>query len=171
MFIFSAILIAWQTLSSFFHGVALNFIALLTLVFAVLLMIFTDKELLPRIRDLFISACVFCVLEIIIYFACEFGYGEHLLGFIVYQNILSFLGILFLAYVCFRFTAEYLGKQFKFVEFILGNVKHQPKKKEKKAKELSNGSLEDKPKNKINVEKTEEIIEEDDMVIIETEEE
>ena len=44
MFIFSAIIIAWQTLSSLFNGVALNFVALLGLVFTILLMIFKDKE-------------------------------------------------------------------------------------------------------------------------------
>ena len=186
MFIFSAILIAWQTLSTFFGGVAINFVALLGLVFAITLMQFSDKELMKRIRDLFIVACAFCVLELIIYFACEFGYGEVIKGFIVYQNILSMLGILFLAYVCFRFTAEYLNKRFTFVEVLLGNQKLKTKKKEKKAKELTNGSLLDKPNNQLSNEINLETVknnenqnnsnnenptEENDVVIIETEEE
>ncbi len=159
MFIFSAILIAWHTLSNFFGGVAINFVAILGIVFAILFMQFSDKDLMKRIRDLFIIACIFCFLELIIYFACEFGYGEYLKGFVVYQNILSFFGIIFLTYVCFRFTAEYLNKRYTFIEMILGNVKHQPKKKEKKAKELSNGSLLDKPNNKLSNEIKPEIIE------------
>ena len=176
MFIFSAILIAWQTLSNFFGGVAINFIAILGLVFAILLIQFSDKDLMKRIKDLFIISCVFCVLELVIYFACEFGTGESIKGFIIYQNILSFLGILFLAYICFRFTSEYLNKKFTFIETILGNVKRQPKKKEKKAKELTNGSLEDKPINKISTESKPESVELNDqtednnVVVIETEE-
>ena len=175
MFIFSAILIAWQTLSNFFGGVAINFIALLGFVFAILFMHFSDKTLMKRIKDLFIIACSFCVLELVIYLACEFGYGENIKGFIVYQNILSFLGILFLAYVCFRFTAEYLNKRFTFIEILLGNEKIQHKKKEKKAKELTNGSLLDKPNNYVPSEitpKNSEIEQtnNENVVIIETEE-
>ena len=49
-------------------------------------------------------------------------------------------------------------------------MKRQPKKKEKKAKELTNGSLEDKPNNKHQTETVDEISD-DDVVIIETEEE
>lgn len=180
MFVFSAILIAWQTLSNFFGGVAINFVALLGIVFTLLLLIFKNKELFSRIKDLFFVACVFCILELVIYFACEFGYGESLKGFIVYQNIISFLGLLFLAYVCFRFITEFLNKKIKFIEIMLGNVKRTPK--EKKAKELTNGTLEEKP-NKHNIENTEEathefeeqaesnILEDDsNEIVIETEE-
>ncbi len=175
MFVFSAILIAWQTLTNFFGGVAINYVALLGLLFSILLLIFADKQLLKRVKDLLVVAGVFCVLELIIYFACEFGHGESLKGFIVYQNIISFMGILFLAYVCFRFTTEFLNKKFKFIEVMLGNEKFERKKKEKKAKELTNGSLEDKPNNKVSAElKQEEDInvnnEDEDVVIVETEE-
>ena len=145
-FVFSAILIAWNTLSNFFNGVALNFIALIGLVFVVLLLMFSNKELIKRLKDILIIACVFCVLELIIYFACEFGYGECLKGFIVYQNILSGLGLLFFAYIAFRFTTELYQKKIKFVEIILGNEKLKNKKK--KAKEISNGCLEEKPNHK-----------------------
>ena len=175
MFVFSAILIAWQTLTNFFGGVAINYVALLGLLFSTLLLIFADKQLLNRVKDLLIIASMFCVLELIIYFACEFGYGENLKGFIVYQNIISFLGILFLAYICFRFTTEFLNKKFKFVEVMLGNEKFERKKKEKKAKELTNGSLEDKPNNKASSEVNQEEVlnennENEDVVIVETEE-
>lgn len=186
MFVFSAILIAWQTLSNFFGGVAINFVALLGLIFTIIFMQFSDKTLMKRIRDLFIIACVFCALELIVYFACEFGYGEVLKGFIVYQNIISLLGIFFLAYVCFRFTAEYYNKKFTFIEILLGNEKPKSRKKEKKAKELTNGSLLDKPNNKVAVEITENpevnqstnteeiqpesINQNNDVVVIETEE-
>ena len=76
MFAFSTILVAWQTLSSFLGGVGINYVALIGIVFTTLLISFTDKELICRIRDMFIIACVFCILELVIYFACEFGYGE-----------------------------------------------------------------------------------------------
>lgn len=150
LFIFSAVLVAWSTLSNFFGGVAINFVAIVGLVFVIMLLSFTDKDLMKRIKDLFIIACVFCFLELIVYFACEFGYGERLIGFIVYQNILSFLGLLFLAYTCFRFVTEFRNKKIKFVETMLGNEKRTVKAKKKK--ELSNGSLLDKPNNKTSVE-------------------
>ncbi|MBO5954935.1 MAG: hypothetical protein J6Q13_03100 [Clostridia bacterium] len=179
LFVFSGILLAFKTLSAFFCGVGVNFVAMLGIVFAVLLICLKDKEIMKRIRDLFIVACVFCVMELIIYFACEFGRGETFTGFSVYQNVISFLGILFLGYMCFRFATEVAGKKIKFIEILLGNEKRQPKAK--KAKELTNGSLEDKPNNKQpqevklaeteenKTEKSEEITEEA-VVIVETEE-
>lgn len=170
-FAFSAILIAWKTLSNFFGGVAINFIALLGLVFVVVLTCLKDKDLWKRIKDLIFIAGAFCILELVIYFACEFGYGERLTGFSVYQNIISFLGILFLTYLVFRFTTEHLGKKIRFIEIMLGNEKRVVK--EKKAKELTNGSLEDKPNNKTSENSTEEKTEtaqEETEIIIETEE-
>jgi len=148
LFVFSAILIAFRTLTSFFGGVAINFVALMGLVFVILMLSFKDKSLMKRIADLFVIACAFCVMELIIYFACEFGHGENLSGFIIYQNIISFLGFLFLAYLYVRFIFEMKDKKIKFVEIMLGNEKRQVKVKTKKAKELSNGSLEDKPNKK-----------------------
>ncbi len=145
-FVFSAIIIAWHTLSNFFSGVGLNFIALIAIVFVNLLLVFSSKELLQRIKDLLIIACVFCVLELVIYFACEFGYGETLKGFTVYQNIISFLALIFFGYTSFRFSADLTGKKIAFVETILGNQKRTVK--EKKAKELTNGCLEEKPNQK-----------------------
>lgn len=142
-FTFGAILIAWNTLTNFFGGVALNFVALVGIVFSSFLTTMKDKSLLKRIKDLLIVASFFCLLEFVMYFACEFGYGETLKGFIVYQNIISFLGMLYVSYVGFRFATEYLEKKIKFVEIMLGNEKRTPKVK--KAKEISNGCLEEKP--------------------------
>ena len=172
MFVFSAILIAFKTLTSFFGGVAINMIALIALVFIILTISFKDKELMKRIADLFIIACAFCVLEFVIYFACEFGCGEFLLGFSIYQNIISILGMLFLAYIYFRFSMELQNKKVKFVEILLGNEKRTAKPK--KAKELSNGSLEEKPNSKQeDVEEKPNKIEnneKEETIIIETEE-
>lgn len=145
-FIFSAIMIAWNTFSNFFGGVGINFVALLGIVFVVVLIMFNNKEVVNRTKDLLIVASSLCVLELIIYFACEYGYGEFLKGFIVYQNILSFLGILFFSYIAFRFTTDFLGKKIKFIEIMLGNEKRR--NTPKKAKEVSNGSLEEKPTKK-----------------------
>ena len=136
-FAFSAIIVAWRTLSNFFNGVAINFVALLGLVFVVVLICLKEKDLFKRIKDHLILAGLFCVLELVIYFACEFGYGESLFGFGVYQNVISFLSILFLSYLSFRFSTEYVGKKVKFIEIMLGNEKRVVKPK--KTKELANG--------------------------------
>lgn len=45
----------------------------------------------------------------------------------------------------FRFTMDILGKKVHCIEVLLGNEKRNKVKKEKKAKELTNGSLEEKP--------------------------
>ena len=169
LFIFSGILIAFKTLSNFFGGVAINFVALIGLIFVILLICLKDNSLMKRIRDLFFISIGFAILELVIYFACEFGYGEYLIGFSIYQNVISFFGILFLAYIAFRFSTEYLNKKIKFIEILLGNEKRSIKPK--KAKEVSNGCLEEKPnhKSKKDVEGPTEDVEEN-IVIVETEE-
>lgn len=166
-FVFTAVLIAWNTLTSFFGGVAINFVGIVGLTFVVALISFSNKEVFKRIKDLFLISCAFCGLELFVYFAFEFGWNdfESLKGFIVYQNILSTFGFLFFAYVAFRFICEMKNKKVKLIEIMLGNEKRPAKVK--KAKEISNGCLEEKPNSQNNVkeEKTEE-----DIIIIETEE-
>ena len=148
LFIFSAILIAFKTLTNFFSGVAINFIGLVGLLFVVLLLIMNDKSLFNRIKDLFIIAGVFCLLELLVYFVFEYDLGNYktLKGFSGFQNVLSIFGLLFFAYIAFRFVCEMKGRKFKFIEIILGNEKLSVKAK--KQKELNNGSLEDKPNRK-----------------------
>ena len=133
LFAFSCVLLAFKTLSAFFCGVGIAFVAMLGIVFAVLLISLKDKEIMKRIRDLFIVACVFCCLELIIYFAYEFGNGEKFIGFEVYQNIIIFLDMLFLVYMCFRFSTEVLNKKIKFIEIMLGNEKNNLKPKRQKS--------------------------------------
>lgn len=142
-FALSCVVIAWKTLSNFFGGVAINFIGIVGLLFGVVLLCIKNKEIVKRIRDLFVVSLLLIVLEMIVYFACEFGYGELLFGFFVYQNVISFIAILFLAYLMFRFILEIQNKQLKWIEFLLGNVKLTSKVR--KAKELSNGCLQEKP--------------------------
>lgn len=169
-FIFSAILIAFKTLTNFFSGVAINFIGLVGLLFVVLLLIMSDKTLWSRIKDLFIIAGVFCVLELLVYFVFEYDLGTYktLKGFSGFQNVLSIFGLLFFAYIAFRFVCEMKNKKFRFIEIVLGNEKISAKAK--KQKELDNGSLEDKPNRKNNDEiKNESPIEEDTIIIEESE--
>ena len=179
-FTFSAILIAWNTLTSFFSGVAINYVGIVGILFVNLLLVLTDKELFKRIKDLFLISCVFCALEILVYFVFEFGCTDLnvLKGFLVYQNILTLFGLFFFAYVAFRFITEYKNIKIKFVEVMLGNEKRNVK--QKKAKEISNGCLEEKPNQKCNEnnlpeeennnEEIEIIEEDEENVIIENEE-
>jgi len=182
LFVFSAIIIAWNTLTNFFGGVAINFISLVGLLFVITLLILKDKEILKRIKDLFIIACVFCVLEIIVLFPFEFSMLAYdysnmgvsiLKAFAIYQNILIFFAIFFFAYVGFRFATEFVGKKFKFIEIMLGNEKRTVKaKKVKESKEVSNGALESKPNSKSSENSfVEQNSEEDEVVIVEESEE
>ena len=143
---FSAILVAWNTLSAFFSGVGINFVALLGISFALFIFSNNDKNTFKRIKDILFISYIFCFLEVVVYIACEFGNGESLLGFKIYQGIISLLGLVFLLYILFRFWGELTNKRFGIVEMILGNKTRKPKAK-KKTKELSNGCLEEKPNN------------------------
>lgn len=143
--VYSAIIIAWRTLNSFFTGLGLNIVALFTIITILLTISLTDKHTFSRIKDMFIITIVFAVLELIVYFGIEFVIDDfsHVGGFLVYQNILSVFGLLFFAYIAFRFITEVKNIKISFIEFILGN--HSSHKKPKKAIELTNGTLEDKP--------------------------
>jgi len=140
----SAIVVAWRTLSKFFGGVGLNFVALLLIVAILIGLIVSDKYVFKRTKELFIACCSLTALELIVYFAVEFSrYQAMCVGLLIYQNILSILGIILLVYTMFRFITEYKEIKIGFIEFILGNGKVV--KQQKKAKELTNGTLEDKP--------------------------
>jgi len=61
--------------------------------------------------------------------------------------------LLVLIYICFRFTLAFLNKKLRVIEIMLGNEKRV--KKEKKAKEVTNGSLLEKPNHKEETKKEE----------------
>jgi len=160
--IFTGIIMAWKTLIGFFSGAGVNFVAILTIMVVLLLLILQNSAVRKRIMDMFVIAGVITLMEFIAYFPFEFGTSSYKVieGFLIYQNVITFISILFFAYIAFRFITEYLGKKVGFVEFILGNKSNSTKvQKEKVNKELENGSLEEKP-NKI-IEDTEENAEED----------
>lgn len=140
-----SIIIAWNTLLSFFGGVGVAFVALLILTGILIFLNVTDKEVFNRTKDLFIALCVFDILEFTVYFIFEFQVGSYktLSAFYVFQSILALFAILLLGYLTFRFVCEHNGKKFQFIEIMLGNVKVGSKVK--KAREISNGSLEEKP--------------------------
>ena len=148
LFCVATVVVAWKTLQTFFGGVGLNFVGLVALIIALTVIILTDKHSFNRIKEMYFIGCGLAALELIVYFAFEFivkSYN-HVAGFMVYQNILSFIGLLYVAYIAFRFITEYKDIKIGFVEFILGNKKIT--KQPKKAKELTNGTLEEKPNNK-----------------------
>ena len=153
--VFSAIVMAWKTLMSFFNGVGLNFVAILAIIVVLLLLILQNENVKNRIKDMFLVACVFAVLEFIVYIALEMGVSSLnvYMGFLTYQNVITVLGIFFFAYISFRFITEFKGIRIGFIEFLLGNGKRKTVK-EKKSKELENGSLEEKPNKTIETEET-----------------
>ena len=145
--IFSAIMIAWNTLTRFFSGVGINFVAMLTILGVLLYFILSDKATKSRIMDIFILVVVFTVLEFLVFVVFEFSSSiKAMEKFADFQIFLSIMGMLLMAYVAFRFIMEAKGVKIGFVEMILGNGNSQ--KKVKANKELVNGSLEEKPNHK-----------------------
>ena len=141
--VFAGIVMAWTTFANFLGGMGVNFVALILILSFMLMLMLTDASVKSRIIDIFIVACVFTLLEFVMFIA--FTCGLYIEGFYGFQAFLSIIGCVFLCYIMFRFTMDILGKKVHCIEVLLGNEKRNKVKKEKKAKELTNGSLEEKP--------------------------
>lgn len=141
----AAVSVAWSTLGGFFSGVGINFIVLVISLSVVLHFIITDGYVKSRVMDLFVCSCVLTALELIVFVCREFGWinAQAVRALSIYQSIVSLLALIFLIYILFRFFTETKNVRVNFVETMLGN--NAKEKKEKKSKELTNGSLEDKP--------------------------
>ena len=135
-FVFAGIMMAWNTLTAFFGGVGLNFLALLVIVGVMFYVMYSDSSVRSRTRDLFIASSVFALLEFLVYIVFEFGTDSIRVyhGFSEFQTFLSIMGLIYLAYIGFRFFTEIKNIRFGFIERILGNGV----KKEKANKELQN---------------------------------
>lgn len=170
--IFAGVLIAWGTISNFFAGTGVCFVAIVGILITLLIFMLTDDFIRARIKDLFILVCVFTFLEFFVFLLLEFDLitYDKMDGVQNYQMVISLLAMVFLVYVVFRFVTDLKDIRIGFVEKMLGNT--QRVKKIKTAKELSNGSLEDKP-NKKNVQnqQTDESNTTNDTIDIEIEEE
>ena len=171
LFVLSAVvMVAWRTLQKFFNGVGLNFVALIIAIALLIGLLLSNKYIYNRVKDLFFTLCILTTLESIVYFTFEFAIEPVNTGFLVYQNVLSTLGIIFLCYAMFRFITESKEVKIGFIEFILGNGK--PAKQPKKAKELTNGTLEEKPNSvKEDVLSEKQTIKTEDVEILELSEE
>lgn len=148
-FILTIVVVAWHTLSNFFGGTGINYIAMLVVVAILISMMIADKQLFNRTKDFFIASCVLTGLETIVYLPNEFGACKNpnvASVFFNFQNVFTFLGLLLLVWLLFRFLTEYKNIRVHFVEVLLGNEKRTKKEKKfKQPKELTNGSLEQKP--------------------------
>ncbi len=141
----ASISLAWRTLSGFFSGVGVNFVVMVVALGVILYLVLTDGYVKNRVMDLFVLSCIMVGLELLVFMVCEFGWFnlQSLKGINIYQSIISLVSLLFLVYIMFRFLTETKNVRVNFVESILGNQARE--KKEKKSKELTNGSLEEKP--------------------------
>lgn len=148
--IFAGIIMAWGTISNYFSGVGVCFILLVGILTTLLIFLLTDSFVKSRIKDLFIVTCVFVLLEFFVYFLMEFNLLsiDAMLGMLRYQMFISILALIYLVYVIFRFILDLKDIKVGFIETMLGNKERT--KKIKTAKELSNGSLEEKPNQKNN---------------------
>lgn len=148
-FSFLGVVLAWNTLLSFFGGVGINFVGISALLFIIILLS-SKNNLWKRTKDLILCLSTMYVLESASYFVISFAWDDVniLKGFICYQNILSIIAIVLFAYFVFRFVCEMQNKRIRFVEILLGNEKKAVKVK--KEKEVFNGSLEAKPNKKHN---------------------
>ncbi len=133
--------------------------AILVILAILLYLILSDEYVRNRIKDMFVASCVFVLFEFMIYIIFEFGVtnAKVIHAFLILQNVITAFGLLFLIYVFVRFFTDLKGVKLGFVEVMLGNEKRE--KKPKKAKEFTNGSLEEKPNHKSENEEEQEGIE------------
>lgn len=143
--IFYSVILAWATLTSFFGGVGINFVALIVVLALLLTIKLTDEFVSKRTKEMFWASVVFAGLEFLIYLVFEFtiARGNAVKVFWIFQRIFTAFSILAFAYIVFRFITELKGVKIGFIETMLGN--RNVSRKKKSNKELSNGSLEDKP--------------------------
>lgn len=144
--VFVSVILAWTTLMRFFEGVGLNFVALFLVMCTLTFVVISDKFVRSRWMDVFCLLAILFVMEIPVYFAIEFSKEmtiEIALGWMTYQNVISVITFFVTIYMMFRLFLELKNIRFKFIEVILGNEKIS--RAPKRAKELSNGALEDKP--------------------------
>lgn len=144
--VLAGIAIAWNTLTNYFRGVGINYVAVLAVFSIVFIMAIENYTLRKQTKDLFIVNLVIVGIETIIFAMQEyFGrFGKVMYIFYVIQCLLSVFAILYFVYIILKMLFTSQGR--------LGGVFHclfhsNKEKKPKKAKELSNGSLEDKPQN------------------------
>ena len=73
--IFSCFVVGWQTISgnAIFSGVAMPFVGIIMLLGLLTYTVVVNKEVRHRVLDLYILACVFAVLEFVVYLVLEFG--------------------------------------------------------------------------------------------------
>jgi len=170
--VYFAVIVTFGTLMNFFNGVGIGFISLIGILTTLTIMIFTDKYIMNRTKELFIAICSFAVLELIVFFILEYGVGNYKTWevFIGIQHVLSFISLLCFADTVFRFICELRDIKISFIEIMLGNKPRDTK--QKKAKELANGCLEDKPRNAHTIHEDVDNSEEDpsEEIIIEDEE-
>ena len=144
--VFFAVIIAWYSLSQFFKGVGLNYVALITILCINLTLLLTDNHVKARTIDLLIASAVFTTLEFVIYLVFEFRIANinNSTAFLGIQNAFSFIAILMLAYTMLRFILEIKNIKLGFIEVLLGN-------RVKKVKATK--GLENKPAENLNREK------------------
>ncbi len=135
---FAASVLAFKSVSAFFGGVGLAFVLSLVLFSAALVVFFKNADVKKSALDQVIVSAVLLAMEFIVYFAGEIVLGGLSRGMSIYQSVISCLGVLFFAYVLVRAILQLNGKNFAFTS--------KKEKRVKAAKELTNGSLEDKPK-------------------------
>lgn len=142
----ACVVLAWKSVANFF-GTGLAFVAVAVLCALLLIVFCTNINAKNRTADLFILACVFTAVQFLMFFVLEINAANissgAVEGFGHFQNFVSVLAIFYFIYVVFRWVTEINGTKVVFVERMLGVPKRE--KKVKKAKELSNGSLMEKP--------------------------
>lgn len=177
-----AIGIAITSISNFFGGFGIPFVAFLVLTSLVFVNGFLNKENRRRLYDIFVFIVIFAIFMSIIFCSVEWAktYTAELVDFVhVISNFLSVISLVFFIYTLVRYLAELNGTKLVVFEVILGFKKIERKPREKKEKvqkqkvsksfkEVQNGDLEEKPSADINNEDSLEIKENEETNLEET---
>ena len=145
--VLTSAMVAWLTLTNYFGGAGVTFVAIAISFIVLSVLYICEVSVRARIKYSYFIALFLVAVETILFFALEFGVDNEVAFkiLIAIQKVVIILAVMFLVYVVIRFVCDAKGYKIGFIEQTLGGGK--PAKKEKRAKELTNGTLEDKPNN------------------------
>lgn len=149
-----AISVGYKSLTMFFGGVGIPFVACLVLFGLVLVFGATKKGNARHLIEIFIMLALIMITQLILFMGYEWALTLTW-GVVKFRNVccnvLSSMSLFFLAYSFVRLLFELSGKKFVVSEALLGlrqkkEAEKSNKKIEKKVpKEIKNGDFEEKP--------------------------
>lgn len=141
LLVFSSMVVAFEQIVSLLHGFSLAYIAEVIISAVLLYFVVRDVPTSSRMKDMYGISFLFLVWETFLFFSVSI-FSWYPKALYILNKIVVVLALGFIVFILFRLYCELTHKRFSFIEVVLGNERRA----KKASKELSNGSLAEKPK-------------------------